>query len=504
MSPDLRAVSKSALKRSGYKTLPDRKRYQLDIVAFAEEVFNIKLAPYQKEILRGFLAFKRFSVRAPHGAGKTALSAIIILWAISCLDVDVKVITTASSWRQLINYTWPEVHKWASRGDWAKCGVQLREGQELSSLTLKIGDRRAFAAASNKPVTIEGAHATLVIVIFDESKGIPAPMWDALEGAFSTGDAYAFAISTPGDPSGRFYDIHKRRRGYEEWSTRHVTIEECINAGRIKPDWVEQRKAQWGPESAVYQNRVLANFAESSEDAVIPLSWIEAAVERWDVCEGVGEGRITYGVDPGGSGSDPTEMARLVGVCVEWLEGWHSPDQMESTGKVVSKITKEDPIGVDVIGLGAGMYSRLAELGYAARPVNVAEGTEFLDATGQNKFSNLRSYLWWSMREALDPNLKHKLALPNDDELTGELTAPTYKYQSHGAIQVESKKELRSRLGRSTNKADAVALAWYVAAHRGLTPEDIERLRTGTYRPEVLSEQLLGFMKRSGVELPKS
>lgn len=499
---NLNNVAKSAVKATGYMTIPNRVRYRTDIVAFAEEVFGVKLTEYQKEILRTFLRMKRMAVRAPHGAGKTALSAIIILWAVACFDVDVKVITTASSWRQLIHYTWPEVHKWAAKGDWSKCGVQIREGYELSSLTLTVADRRAFAAASNKPVTIEGAHASIVIVIFDESKGIPTPMWDALEGAFSTGEAYAFSISTPGAPSGRFYDIHKRRRGYEEWATKHVTIQECIEAGRIKKEWVEQRLAQWGAESAVYQTRVLANFSESSEDSVIPLSWIEAAVERWRACEGEGEGRTTYGLDPGGTGSDPTEMAKLTGTVVEWLDEWHKAEQMETVGKVVTKITKEDPIGVDVIGIGAGVYSRLSELGFMARPVNAAESTEFMDATGQLKFSNLRSYLWWSLREALDPALKHQLALPDDDELTGELTAPTYKYQSHGAVQVESKKDIRARLGRSTNKADAVAMAWYVAAHRGLSADDIRRLAAGEYRPEVLSDQLLAFMKRSGVKLP--
>jgi hypothetical protein len=85
------------------------------------------------------------------------------------------------------------------------------------------------------------------------------------------------------------------------------------------------------------------------------------------------------------------------------------------------------------------------------------------EASGEVHFENLRSAVWWMMREALDPTNEEALALPPDDEdrLIGDLTAPRYKYTSKGRIQVESKDELRARIGRSTDYADAVGLALY-------------------------------------------
>ena len=65
-----------------------------------------------------------------------------------------------------------------------------------------------------------------------------ADTFDAAEGAFSSvgadldGVGYALAISTPGEPNGRFYDIHARKPGYEDWWVRHVTLAEAIAAGR--------------------------------------------------------------------------------------------------------------------------------------------------------------------------------------------------------------------------------------------------------------------------------
>lgn len=92
---------------------------------------------------------------------------------------------------------------------------------------------------------------------------------------------------------GRFYDIHSRKPGYEDWTVRHVTLGEAIKAGRISPDWAEQRKRQWGEDSAIYQNRVLGEFAASDEDAVVPLAWVEAAVERWHAWNDAVRGRAS-------------------------------------------------------------------------------------------------------------------------------------------------------------------------------------------------------------------
>lgn len=501
----LEKIAKGALKKAGYKSVADRVRYQSDIAAFAEEVLHIDLAPYQKEILQTFLDMKRIAVRAPHGAGKTALSAIIVLWAVSVFDTDVKVVTTASAWRQLTHFTWPEIHKWAKQGEFGKIGVTLREGEELLALNMVVKDRkserRALAAASDNPANLEGAHGSIMVVVFDEAKAIPTPVWDALEGAFSTGRAFAIAISTPGAPSGRFYDIHKRKKGYADWAVKHITLDECIQAGRIQREWAEARREQWGTNSTVFQNRVLGNFAEDTEDVVIPLSWVERANALWEERNGVGSGLEAYGLDCGYKGADPSVLAKLVGKTIETIDAYHKAEPMEMVGKVAARIPKEAVIGVDTIGIGAGSYSRLAELGYNAKPVVVSNKTEYRDVTGQNTFYNLRSYIWWTIREWLDPDLGFDLALPPIDELTGDLTAPTWEYMSNGVIRVESKKDISARLGRSTDYADAVGMCLYVAAHRGLSAEDVQKIATGRISVESLSEQIIAFMKSSGVDV---
>jgi hypothetical protein len=89
------------------------------------------------------------------------------------------------------------------------------------------------------------------------------------------------------------------------------------------------------------------------------------------------------------------------------------------------------------------------------------EASEETDTSGELQFANKRAASWWAVREALDPAGNPTLALPPDDELIGDLTAPRIKYTSSGKIGVEPKDEIRKRLGRSPDSGDALAMAIY-------------------------------------------
>ena len=413
-------------------------------------------------------AAKRVAVRGPHGLGKTALNSWVVLWfALTREGEDWKVITTASAWRQLEVYLWPEVHKWARTLDWDKLGRKPFTDQELLTLNLKLSTGQASAVASNQPALIEGAHADHILYLFDESKAIPEGTFDAAEGAFSGADdvsgleALALACSTPGEPSGRFYAIHKRQAGFEDWDVVHVTKAEAIGAGRISEQWAEQRAKQWGVKSAVYQNRVEGEFASSDEDSVIPLAWVEIATARWDE-ERAKQTFTCAGVDVARSGSDATVIALRFGWRIEELRHTALEDTMETTGRVNGVLRGLGGYAiVDVIGLGAGVVDRLREQGFAVVAFNAGERTDRLDSSGELGFVNKRSAAWWNMRELLDPANNLPIALPPDDLLVGDLTAPKWRVTSGGRIQVESKDEIRKRLGRSTDSGDAVIQAFW-------------------------------------------
>jgi hypothetical protein len=464
------------------KPVADATRFMYDPVGFAEQCIDWGpeggLTAYQDEILAAIPIRRRVAVRGPHGLGKTGVASIAILWFALTRDaagIDWKIAATAGAWRQLSRFLWPEIKKWAKRIRWDQLGRgPLDERTELQTLSLKLRHGEAFAIASSNAELIEGVHADSVLYLFDESKAIQAATFEAAEGAFSGAspegglpEAFALAMSTPGEPNGVFYDIHAHRTGLEDWWTRHVTLEEAIAAGRVSRGWADQRKLQWGAESAAYHNRVLGEFHSSDEDGVIPLGWIEAANERWRAWDDEGRpetrGRRTVGVDVARSGSDKTVMALLDGTVVTELRHTSLENTMQTTGRVLGIVAADPgrrPI-VDVIGIGAGVVDRLREQGVSVEAFNASEGTDKRDHSGELGFSNTRSAAWWNVRELLDPAYGAELALPPDDRLTGDLTAPHWRVLSGGRIQVESKDEIRKRLGRSTDDGDAVVQgAW--------------------------------------------
>lgn len=420
---------------------------------------------YQLEIMRALSDHRRISVRGPHGLGKTALASWIILWfALTRDGEDWKIAATAGAWRQVTKFLWPELHKWARHLKWQQIGRPPFSQFELLSLDLKLKTGEAFSVVSDNSDLIEGAHADHILFVFDESKSIQTKTFDAAEGALATGDAYALAISTPGEPSGRFYDIQSHKSGYEDWWTRHVTLDETLAAGRVSATWVAQRRTQWGEQSAVYQNRVKGEFASSEEDGVISLSWIEQANERWRDWEEADKPGdfVAVGVDVARSGEDKTVLAMLYGNAIAELRRYSKEDTMQTTGRVDGILQAHGGRAiVDVIGIGAGVVDRLREMGRDVYPFNASEGTNQRDHSGELGFVNARSAAWWNMRELLDPANSTPIALPPDDMLTGDLTAPHWRVMSGGRIQIESKDDIKKRIGRSTDDGDAVVMAYF-------------------------------------------
>lgn len=458
LEPMAAEAVREAVRRK--RSVQSGNKYLEDPVAFARDILRADdIAPYQSETLGRLVQERRVCVRGPHGLGKTAIAAWAVIWFGCIYPEDTKIPTTASAWRQLTKYLWPEIHKWHRRADWdawLKMGGQI---PELLMLDLRVGDGcQAFALASDNPELIEGAHAKHLLYVFDEAKTIPPETWDTAEGAFATGDAYWLAISTPGPKAGRFYDIHRRAPGYEDWWARHVTLTEAVAAGRIREDWAEARRKQWGEGSPVYQARVLGEFPEQSEDQLISLAWIEAARER-DLSKSLKteEGQKwepICGVDIARLGDDDSSLISRTGPVVLDGETWHGNDLMQSAGRVKAKGIKAN---VDEIGVGAGVVDRLREQDFPVTGINVADA-----ASDGEHFENLRAEAYWGLRERFRDGDIDLIKLPADiyDRLCGELTAIKFMYTSKGKLRIEPKADMKKRLGHSPDVADALMLAF--------------------------------------------
>lgn len=198
---------------------------------------------------------------------------------------------------------------------------------------------------------------------------------------------------------------------------------------------------------------------------VIPTRWVEIAQERWRERARKGE-LLSMGVDVARGGKDNTVIAKRYKTpeTDHWYDrlqlhpGTETPNGRVVAGLVIAEHRDHAPIHLDVIGVGASPYDVLSETSQPVYGVNVSQKATASDKSGRLSFFNLRSQLWWQMREDLDPDAENGICLPPDPDLLKELCAPRWEL-SGMTLKVESREDIVDRVGRSPDRASAIVLA---------------------------------------------
>ena len=166
----------------------------------------------------------------------------------------------------------------------------------------------------------------------------------------------------------------------------------------------------------------------------------------------------SMGVDVARGGGDLDVIARRHGMWFDEPIAYPGKDGPTTAGQVFSALRDEAPIHIDVIGVGASPYDILNMRRQQVIGVNVAESATETDRSGRIRFFNLRSQLWWKMREALEPSANTGIALPPDPKLRADLCAPTWS-MTGTTLKVEGREDIVKRLGRSPDHGSAYILA---------------------------------------------
>lgn len=169
------------------------------------------------------------------------------------------------------------------------------------------------------------------------------------------------------------------------------------------------------------------------------------------------ESPLIIGVDVARFGDDKTVFCYRKGRLVLKLESRSGMSTVDVANYLMKEIRELQParIFIDIGANGAGVYDILKDRGMG----EVVRGVNFgSKAIYDDRYFNKRAEMWGEANEWLKQELP--VQIPNDDELLDDLCSVNKKYDNKGRLQLESKDDVKKRIGRSPDKADAFVLTF--------------------------------------------
>lgn len=207
---------------------------------------------------------------------------------------------------------------------------------------------------------------------------------------------------------------------------------------------------------------------EDHEWQVIPTEWVNAAQERWRSAPEAKRRMLAISADVAMGGKDNLVIGAL------HTGSWFAPlqtyrgvdikDPLQIADKLVRDRRDDADVSVDDTGgWGSGVKSHLQNnQGIDCYSIVYSTKSGAHSQGGNYGFKNLRAEMYWKFREALDPNggEDEPPMLPDDPQLKAQLTTPRWELRGTD-ILIESKDDIRERVGSSPDKADTVVQLWH-------------------------------------------
>lgn len=457
-------VSKILEVAEAAKQDPTRFKPYRDLpLEFCKEILGVSLWWKQEELLLAARDHRRVACRSGHGVGKTFVVACLVIWWLYARQG--LVVTTAPTWESVEGVLWREIHSIRSR---SKVYLPVAGKPEGNDTDLTIDKTwYAIGLSTNMPSAFQGRHHPDLLVVVDEAPGVSEQVHLEIS-TLATGEENRIVmIGNPTSNAGTFYEAF---RNPDVWYCLHISCLEHPNIkagkeiikGAVTVGWVEERRKLWGERHMFWFSRVLGEFPKIGNKQVIPLGWVEAAIneeERLAALNRAAEEGLPLigGLDVARYGENKTVLTIRRGDAVIKQEAWTHTTLMETTGLAVKAIKDYELaiLVVDASGIGAGVADRLIELG---QPVYAYNGGH--RAFTPSSYTNRRSEMWWHLRERFE---KGRLWLPRPsgrDFLTADLVGPQYDLASSGRIKVWTKERMLEEGLKSPDWADSLVLSY--------------------------------------------
>lgn len=484
MAESLAQEARSAQTELGYvggERWPSA-RYREDPLSFFREVLGVVPWSRQIDVIEAVRDHKRVAVKSGHKVSKSHTAAGLALW-FYCSFEDARVVMTSTTSRQVDQILWRELRMMHARAS-IPIGGDIHE---LARSGLKSADfREVVGFTAKESEAVAGVSGKNLLYIPDEASGIPDLVFEAIEGNRAGGARIAM-FSNPTRTEGEYFEAFHGKKDFYKLIT--ISSEESPNVvegrevipGLATREWIEEKKREWGEESALYKVRIKGEFALREDSKILSIHDIAEAEARWPDADD--NGRLCVGLDPAGDSGTGDESVfaprrALKVLALYAMRGLNEEGHLAHLLGILAKFRRSGELPLVVVdregGVGARVWGTLR--GYANAHPHAFElvGVRGSDAADGNSpvraHDRVRDKLWYSFWQWI----REGGAIPEDTKLSRELHAPEWYKEARGRDKVTSKDDLKKMLGRSPDRADAVTLStWELRSLRDDAPQGL-------------------------------
>lgn len=405
---------------------------------------------------------RRVAIVAANGTGKTHDAAGLALWFMLTRR-NAQVITVAPKWDQVVNLLWGKLRTMFFESRTKLPGEPMKSQWELAPSWIARGfstDEETRAQGIHTHTSLDGEEGDLLVIV-DEAAGVAEYIYNALRGWSTRGNVYILLIGNANVAEGSFY----RACSSPSWTTFQVSAFDCP-AWLITDEWIESMREDPGEGTPQWQIRVEGQFSEKGGEYQFFPAWLlRQCDERAPIAT---DDEKHIGVDLADTGGDRCVATLTTGGIVQAVEAWNTDELMDSVANITALaeswgVTRDQAhrIHIDKGGLGAGVCSRLRQIGWPIDPVDygAAPRGEWASVIGDAKFRNRKAELHWAARQLM---VQGKLWVPPKFAVTRrQLGWLRWRFvEGSETLQVEPKKDLAKRgIQGSPDYADSFLLS---------------------------------------------
>lgn len=437
-----------------------------DPALFVRENFGVELDSWQEKAIARLGGSpnpkRRLCMKACTGPGKSATLAWMGWHRLSCFaskGEHPKGAALSITRDNLDDNLWAEMSKWQARSrflsaafTWTKTSIYANDHPETWFLSARSFSKDADAEAIGR--ALSGLHSKFPFVLLDETGDMPVAVGRAATQIF-TGSPTDAAIIQAGNPTsikGLLYESCSKSA--DQWDIVTITADpdDQDRTPRVSVEHAKEMIETYGRDNPWVQATILGLFPSAGFNSLLGIEDVEAAVKRSYKADAISAAPMVLGCDVARQGDDATIIIARQGRQAFPTRSMRIPDTMMIAQQLAleAKTHNPDAVFVDETGgYGAGVIDAYRQMGHDVF------GVMFNGSASDYRYFNKRSEMLFEMAKWV----KAGGSIPDDKELKEELLALTYTYQGD-KFRVVDKAIIKQEIGRSPDKADALALTF--------------------------------------------